>query len=415
MAYAEAADLRLLEADRGAWLDRLEIEHDNLRAALAWALDGGDAEIGCRLAVALAEFWTARGYWNEGRRWLEAALAQSGNVASTIRAMVLLQAAGNTWQHEEGDWQQAWARVDEALALFQAAGDRAGIAAALTAIGTSTKILGDGVQAAQRFEAALTLYRELGDQHGIATTLHHLGDIVRDQGDIARGAALLEESLAIFRELGNIVEAGLVLNGLGDVACRQGDYSRALALYWESVVSIQPTGDRGSLLWALRNLGWMALIQGDDGRVRALLQEYVDWSRDRAALTGLAYLIHILGAVVNAQGDAAQATALLREGLMLPQRFGCEPDESLQAFAGVAVGQGQPIRAARMLGAIASVPRQSAAQAAYDHLVTLVRAQLDEATFAAAWGEGRALSLEQAIAEAQSLIRNPPRPSENPI
>jgi predicted ATPase/class 3 adenylate cyclase/DNA-binding XRE family transcriptional regulator len=378
-----------------AWLDQMALEHDNLRAALAWAFGGGDVELGCRLVVALNTFWD-RAYWNEGWRWREAALEQSSGVAPSIRAMLLLQAGMNAWQN--ADWEPARTRRDEALALFRAAGDRSGIAGALHALGMYAD---DDAQAATLFEASLALYRELGDQHGIAGTLHHLGDAVRDQGDTARGAALLEESLALHRELGDTVGVSNDLNGLGDVACGQGDYLRALALYWESVALIQPMGHRAGLLWPLRNLGWMALVLGDDGRVQALLQEYVGWSRDKAALTSLAWLIHILGALVNAQGDAAQATALLREGLILQQQFGLfSADESLEAFAGVAAGQNQPARAARLLGAIASMQRSSAAQAAYDHVVTTVRSQLDEAAFAAAWAEGQALSREQAVAEA---------------
>jgi hypothetical protein len=149
-------------------------------------------------------------------------------------------------------------------------------------------------------------------------------------------------------------------------------------------------------------------VQGDDGRVLALLREQVAWLREKEALTDLAALLHLLGAVVNAHGDTTQATALLREGLILQQQFGRQflVVESLERIAGVAVGQDQPIRAARFLGAADAFHTATgmywpqAARTAYAHTVAAVRAQLDEATFAAAWAEGQAMTLEQAVAEA---------------
>jgi len=416
LALAETADAQLGRAGQGAWLDRLEREIDNLRGALEWALGGGDAEVGARLAGALAGmrswwvgFWLARGYLAEGHRWLEAALARSLDVAPALRAMLLLQAGSYSWQSDfGGDRERANALLEESLALFQAMGDRSGIAAVLTRQGATAWFFGDYPQAAQLSNEALALYRELGDRYGIAWVLRRLGDTARDQGDTARATALLEESLALCREQGFVLELPLVLNGLGDVACRQGDYERATALYWEALALLQNEGDLWRILWPLRNLGWLALLVGVDGRVRALLQEYVDWSRDKAAVSRLAALLHILGALVYAHGDAAQASALLREGLILQQRYGFPAHEILQAVAWLAARQGQPARAARLLGAIASMPHIGAAQAAYDHLAKAVRAQLDEVTFAAAWAEGQAMSQEQAVAEAfQTIGRQP--------
>jgi hypothetical protein len=189
----------------------------------------------------------------------------------------------------------------------------------------------------------------------------------------------------------------------------QGNYGQAMARYWEGLAVCRQLGDRNTTNVTLANLGLMALIQGDDGRVLALLQEQVAWLREKTAFpTSLAVspfsvdVIDTLGALMSAQGDATQGAALLREALILKQQFGWHRDsiDSLERFAGVAARQGQSVRAVRLLGAIASVHRYSAEQATYDHLVAAVRAQLDEATFVAAWAAGRAMTLEQAIAEA---------------
>ena len=414
LALAEAAHPQLRGAERRMWLERVEGEHNNLRAALTWALKGGDAEIGGRLAVVLAgsrwggSLWSARDP-SEGWRWLQAVLAQRSAVSPAIRARALLLTANSSWQPK--DEQERAQACEEAMALFRAVGDRSGIAATLTEQGVSAVILGDYAQAVQHYEASLALYRELGDRHGIATTLHSLGDIVCDQGDTARAVALLHESLALCREQGFVVEAPLVLCALGAVPCTQGDYPRAIALYWEAVALFRHLGDRWNILAPLLNLGWLALVQGDDGRVRALLEEQVGWFREEATPIGLAHVLHVLGAVVNAQGEATQASALLREALILQQQFG-RIDlimESLERFAGLVAGQNQPIRAARLLGATevlrtgAHMKRFGAEQAAYDHIIATVRAQLGEEAFAAAWAEGRALTLEQAIAEALAI------------
>jgi tetratricopeptide (TPR) repeat protein len=234
----------------------------------------------------------------------------------------------------------------------------------------------------------------------MAFALHRLGDTARDQGDIARATALLEESLALCREQGFVVQVPLILNGLGDVACCQRDYERAMALYWEALTLLQNVGDRWDIVYPLRSLAWLALMVGDDGRLRPLLQEYVDWSRDKAAVFGLTVLLHILGALINAQGDAVQACALVRESLILQQRYGFPAHEILLAVAWLAAGQSQPTRAARLLGALSNMRRLGAAQAAYDHLLSAVPAQLDEATFGAAWAAGQAMTQEQVVAEA---------------
>jgi tetratricopeptide (TPR) repeat protein len=404
LALAETADAQLGRAGQGVWLDRLEREIDNLRGALEWAFGGGDAEVGVRLAGALAGmrspwvgFWLARGYSAEGYRWLEMALECSHDLAPAIRAMVLLQAGfalPSLTVYSDHGWQRVSALLEESLTLFQAVGDRSGIAAVLTAQGAYAWGLGDYPRATQRSNEALALHRELGDRYGMAFVLHRLGDTARDQGDTARARALLEESLALCREQGFVVQVPMILNGLGDVACCEGDYGRAMALYWEVLALLQDVGDRGAIVYPLCSLGWLALMVGDDGRVRPLLQEYVDWSRDKAAVFGLTVLLHILGALINAQGDAAQARALMRESLILQQRAGFPAHENLLAAAWLAAGQSQPTRAARLLGALSSMRRLGAAQAVYDHLLSAVPAQLDEATFAAAWAAGQAMSQE---------------------
>jgi predicted ATPase/class 3 adenylate cyclase len=414
VALAEAAEPHLRSREQGAWLDRLEVEHDNLRAALGWALAGGDLETGARIAIALAGpdwlggFWNVPGYWNEGLRWLEAVLAQRDALSPGHRARALLLVAFYQGALHGGPWERLFAAHDEALALFRAAGDRSGIALVRFGQGLRTRSDRDYARGMPLLEEALARYQELGDHYHIQAVLHVMGDIERDHGDAARGVALLEQSLALCRQRGYDDETSGVLNGLGDVACNQGDLPRATTLYWEALLLVQDERYSFKSIWPLRNLGRLALVHGDDGRVRALLQQHVGWFREKAALSGLISLIHVLGAVVNAQGDTEQGIAILRDGLILQQQAGQQEEmiESLEAFAEVAIGQSRAVRAARLLGAAEALritigaQRESAACRAYERDVAAARAQLGEAAFAAAWAEGRMMTLADAVAEA---------------
>jgi tetratricopeptide (TPR) repeat protein len=417
LALAEEAGPAPVGLHQKAWLDQMALEHDNLRAALAWAFGGGNAVVGMRFAGALPQFWFMHGHWSEGKAWLAAALAvptpapasEVGQAAwKAAHAYVLLWASdpmGVEWG----------TTVQEALTLFQEIGDTRGIAWTLQELGKVEWWSGNYLRATELAEESLALFRNLGDTQGIARTLHNLGDIARDQGDLARSAALLEESLARCWDVGFTGEAALVLNALGDVPCMQGDYAQAMGRYWESLAVCQQLGDRNNTSVSLANLGMLALIQGDDGRVLALLQEQVAWLRDTASLTswGTSWgssvdVIHILGALMSAQGDATQASALLREGLTLPQQLGWHGAivESLVRFAWVAARQGQTVQAARLLGTAAAFHDATpgmywpTGRAVHAHTLATVRAQLDDATFAAAWAAGQAMTLDQAIAEA---------------
>jgi predicted ATPase/class 3 adenylate cyclase/tetratricopeptide (TPR) repeat protein/DNA-binding XRE family transcriptional regulator len=424
LASAEEAGRAKAEVHLKAWLDQMALEHDNLRAALAWAFGGRDVVVGMRFVGVLPRFWFTHGHWSEGKAWFAAALAvpapapasEVGQAAwKAARAYALLWVPYFAMAMEDEKIVEKKTSLYEAQALFREIGNTHGIAWTLLEEGKMEWSSGNYPQATALAEESLALFRNLGDTQGIAHTLHTLGDKARDQGDLAQGAALLEESLARCWEAGLVGEAALVLNGLGDVPCMRGDYAQAMARYWESLAVCQQLGDRSTINVALANLGLMALIQGDDGRVLALLQEHVTWLREKTAfptsLTASPWsmdVIDTLGALMSVRGDATQASALLREGLILKQQFGWQRDsiDSLERFAWAAARQGQTVWAAHLLGAAAAFRTAwpggywPAGRAAYAHTVATVRAQLDEAAFAAAWAAGQALTLEQAIAEA---------------
>jgi tetratricopeptide (TPR) repeat protein len=252
---------------------------------------------------------------------------------------------------------------------------------------------------------SLALFRQLGDRNGIAFALHKLGDIARDQGDYTRATELLEESLVTWRALSHDEACAFVLNGLGDVALNQGDYALATNRYQAALALFQKIGNHDGTAWILRNLGRAAHVQGDDEHALALLEESVAWFRRVRDTLGLAWALHHLGVAALVQGDDIRATALLREALLLQQQYDHKSQivESLEGYAQLASAHELAARAAQLLGAAdglratIGVPRPPGERALYERIVASVRAQLDEAAFAAAWATGLAMSLKQAI------------------
>ena len=180
LAVAEEAYPELLGPEVGTWLARLEADHDNMRAALAWALKQEQADTALRLAAALHLFWHIHGRLREGRRWLEAALALSQCVTATVRAEALL-AAGNLASND-GDVGRARALLEESVALRRRAGDPRALPAALYTLGWTVLEQGEYDRAAALFAECLELAGTTGDRLRQAFALNGLGSLARRRG-----------------------------------------------------------------------------------------------------------------------------------------------------------------------------------------------------------------------------------------
>jgi non-specific serine/threonine protein kinase len=180
LALAEEAEPELTGPDQAEWLERLEAEHDNLRAALSRSLEGEEPEeLGLRLANALSYFWFVRGYWSEGRGWLEEALAGNADAPSPARAKVLKMLA--LLAVEQGDHERAEACAEEALALYRGLGDQKGAADSLCELGWASLYQGDYEQAEALLEESLAAARKSDDAWSIARALNALSVLVSDR------------------------------------------------------------------------------------------------------------------------------------------------------------------------------------------------------------------------------------------
>jgi predicted ATPase/class 3 adenylate cyclase len=253
LSVAEEAQPQLRGADQEAWLDRLEADHDNLRAALRWSsATGANATLGMRLADALFQFWYVRGYFGEAYSWISGLLAVGQDVPADVRAEALAGAGVMAWQ--QGDYATSRRLHEECLTIQSTAGDRVAIARALINLGAVDFDQGDYVAARARFEEALAIRRELGTQQGVAGVLHNLGAVATASGDLDAARDLFEESLAIYRKLSDSWGISISLSNLGSLAYGRSDHAGAWKLHEESLGIRQRLGERRGIAESLEGL-----------------------------------------------------------------------------------------------------------------------------------------------------------------
>lgn len=374
---AERAHGELAGPRQREWFRRLAEELDNLRSAMDWCLVQTTAEsgIGLRLATLLLQFWMAQGHLDEGRQWFERGLSALPSAPLALRA------------------------------------------AALLAAGTLTNMLGRPAVARAQLDQSLQGYRELEDSRGIAAVLAELGRVIGDQGDLPAAAALLEESLIRWRAIGDMLGTARALLNLGRVAQFQEGFARAVTLYEEALVLYRALGNARGIADLLLDLGIVAQIQGDSARAVAVLEESLAVYREIDSQVGMGAVLAVLGLQLAMRGDLPRSELALSEGLTLSSRTEDRPIVAvcLEGLAALAALQGGPERAARLFGATEALrerigmPIPAPYRAAYTLLVATIRSAMGEAGMLTAWTAGRALPVDQVVAEA--LAGAAPAPS----
>jgi predicted ATPase/transcriptional regulator with XRE-family HTH domain len=363
---AELAEPHLVSGARARWLSRLELELDNIRAALAWTTsDEGEPDLGCRLAGSVGWFWYMRGHLHEGGTWLERLLARTEASRSAGRALALMAA------------------------------------------GAVAVVTGDASRARAYEEASITITRELGDERNLARSLTLLGLALASGGAASAALACYAEAVEIARTFDEPWWAAYALTNLGDAAVLAGDTAAATVAYQTSLAGFEAIGDEFGRSIPLNALGGLATSSGDYARARALYAESVAIFRWSGVPRGLAQTLLGLGQAALLDGDVVLAHATFVEALACWSRLGIELGLrlSLRGLAGVAAAQGQLVPAARLYAAAATRARVVGVVYADDTAqpdpgVILVRSRLDEPTFRAAWAAGQAMRLDQAVAEA---------------
>ncbi len=407
LQWAERVEPRVRGPQQLQWLDRLEAEHDNLRAALEWGLtqvEYGEASL--RLAGALLSFWSQRGHLSEGRAWLARALAsQAAPNAGAARAKALY-AAGSLAHWQKSDQTTARALLEESVGLWRALGlaGKTGLAHTLATLGEVMRILGDPATARSLAMEAVALFRELDERWGLAYSLSNLGLAIRDQDDFALARSVINESVALWRDLGEIWELGVATRFLGLVAMRQGDYEVAKCHFADYLAIARKLGNEEAVAWSLFDLGEAALNLGDRVQAKSFFEESFSLFQESGNKYGIANGLYYFGLLAQFEGDNQQAKSSFEQALPLARTVGpiWLGANALLGLAGVAAAGGQARRAAQLLGAAearleAGASYWNAAESLYiGRTIASAEAQLGEIAFAAARAEGRAMTFEQA-------------------
>lgn len=368
LAVGEAAEPFLRGADQHAWLQRLEEEHDNLRASLDWFFDHDEPELALRLAGSLWLFWWIHGHVTEARRWLRRALDAAPDTVSEARAKAL--GGAGYLAVDQGETETGVALLEATLAHAKQAGATGWAAlTAATLCGVRAEVRTPDVEETlAEGEEAIALARAAGDDFALAITLNNIGGVMAMLGEYERAAAFAEEGLLVHRRIGHVSGIAGSLNSVAEIALRTGETTKAAALFTEAAEISAAIGDKRHTLFALAGLGKVA------------------YREERWEAAG---------------NDARESLRLARElGMKLLAA------EGILYLAGIATSTEDTARAARLAAAAAFhlsllAPAQADAPE-YREIVEKVQAASDPETWERASAEGRAMTLDEAADYALS-------------
>jgi len=266
LALAEEAEPNLMGPDQVQWLNRLEVERDNLRAALNWCAQA-DRDTGLKIAVALYRFWEMHSHIAEGRTWLESYLARTPE-ASVLRGRAL-NSAGAFCDYQ-GDYPTARRYFEEALSIFKAQNDQRRVAASLNNLAMATAFQLDFAKARALFEESLTLKRATGDIWPIANALDNLSRASVYQHDYESARRYAAEAVTLFRQVGDRTGTAISLGNVADALMHLGDYAGARAAMAESVTLLSEVGEKDGIADSLERFAMLAVLQSEAARAATL-------------------------------------------------------------------------------------------------------------------------------------------------
>ncbi|HLZ22878.1 MAG TPA: tetratricopeptide repeat protein [Ktedonobacterales bacterium] len=410
LALAEEAQTRLKGPEQAQWYARLEKEYGNVHAALRWALEHNEIELGLRLGAALWRFWQNCGHLTEGWGWLKAFLAldvndtQSQSTLAPVRATVL-NGAGVLAQRQ-GDYARAEGLLTQGLEIRRGLGDSWGIASSLNNLGGVAYEQDQYVRAVRLWEESLVLFRELDDLWAAALVHNNLGFVASIRGDYERAMSQFEQSQLLYEANGDIWGIATTLDNQAQALYMQGIVVRAMALSEKSLGLFRELGAKQGVARALITLANISRQQTDYPRATTLITESIAILNDLSDTGFLAAALTTLGTIARDRGDFAGAAERYQESLLLHRTAGRKREVApcLEGLAAVATAREKPVAAARLCGAAADLrtalgtPLPIVDRAFYEDTLAAIRAALDDASFSAAQQEGAAMELEEVIA-----------------
>ncbi|GHO76608.1 hypothetical protein KSD_43790 [Ktedonobacter sp. SOSP1-85] len=388
LKLAQEAEPHLKGAQQLVWMRRLTQEQENIRAALGWLIEQEEIELMLSFCAALGWFWHLRGHWNEGRRWLEAALVLPRAEQPSATRATVLYSAGDLAYYQD-DYAVARARFEECIALCRSLDHKSELASALGAAGMLLHIQGETEAARPLLEESEHLCRTFDLRWELAHLLRKLGRIAWGLGALTEAAAYTEEGLKLAQQLGDFSLAAMTYSTLSAIAMRQGDLTQAAKLTRESLTLARTLDDKALIATAVQNLGYLAIQERNLTEASALAQEALTLFRELGDKTFVTIALHSLGDVYMLQGDRQQATAAYQEGLTMAEEIGnaIQAGWHLIALAKIAAAEDRFQQAARLLGTAivkidVSIHMNSAERAEYEQLVQSIRTHLGEKKYA---------------------------------
>ena len=392
LGVGEMAATKFSSFSAPEWLQRLETDHNNLRASLSWALEEHDPDTALRLSSAVWHFWYARGYLTEGARWLEDALRMADGLAPErrqelgatglprhIAARARALTGAGVLAHYQGHYARAATLCGQSLALCRKVGDQPGIAAALKGLALVARSGGDFATARTMYEEARRIHEALGDQWGLSYTLRYLAIVLWMEADYAAARPVIDASLSLAREIGDRQGVGLSLTVTSYVACSLGEHAAAEIAARNAFTQHESYGDRRGAAQALWTLGMAVAGQGRYQEANAHHKRALSTFSEIGDRYFMGVCFIGLAQVALAAGRPGDAVCLLAA------------DSATMAAIG------------------APRSRWLSIKPYIERTLDQARRMLDEAAFEQSWTIGKSLSVEDA-AELAMAVPDPPRP-----
>ena len=401
-SFLETAEPELTRGNQDTWLNRIAAEHDNIRAALGWALSSGDSATALALTGTLWRFWNVRGFVTEGRSWLKRALAMGESAPPLMRAKAL-KAAGVLAENQQ-DYAEAIIHDEAAFAIFEAEGDQHSAALSLIDLANIASDTGEYDRAEELYRTALAHAESVADTWVQAICLGNLGNVAarRAQDDVA--ADHYERTIALLRPHGDLYRIAVLLDNHGVVENRRGDRAKAMTLRAESLALRQSLGDQWGIASSLINL---ADSEDDPVRKEAMWEEALTICQEIGFTENEGIALFNLATVAWNRGDRRLAMERFSRAMTLfrDTRNRLAVAEALEYLIHIQY-EHQPEHAARFAGYAEHIREDLAAPILQDararhaeSIAALTRA-LGKDGLQAAMASGRAMNDEDAVSSA---------------
>jgi tetratricopeptide (TPR) repeat protein len=420
LQLAKEASSKYSGPEEAAWLDRVDADHDNVRAALAWSLKNPESQTSLLICAEMWRFWMLRSHLSEGRAWCDAVLGIDRVEPPSGAYANVLNGAG-ALAHLQGDCSTARTHHERSLNIRREIGDTLGVAGSLNNLGLIAYVQSDYRLAVSLLEEARRINHELGNRSWQAINLDNLCTVSRNVGDYVTARNYCEQSVAIRRELGDKRGISTSLSNLGNLDYDNGDYAAARESFDQCLEYYRDIGDRMSIASTLTNIGNIVYMD-DYAAAKPWFEEGLEICIAIGDKSGIAGLLSGLGNIAALQHDFAEAHDYYNRSLEIRREIGerrgiaclfemtarlafaetTESNSNTIVFASPQPAEGL-IRSAKLWGAGQALRNEIDSPVrphdidSYNHDISLVKEKLGEEAWQLAWKEGYALPLEAAI------------------